>query len=82
MGTHNANPACEPLRVSGDSIVNATGERVVLKGTALGGDLNMENFITSYSGHEHEHRAALAGYRCILSGQYCRLRVQSSQRAS
>jgi len=56
-----ANTPCESLRVSGDAIVNAAGERVVLKGTALGGYLNMENFITGYSGHEHEHRAALAG---------------------
>jgi hypothetical protein len=32
----------------------------MLKGTALGGHLNMENFITGYSGHEHEHRAAMA----------------------
>lgn len=31
-----------------------------MKGTALGGYLNMENFITGYPGHKHEHRAALA----------------------
>jgi hypothetical protein len=54
------NPPCRPLRVSGDAIVNDAGERVVLKGTALGGYLNMENFITGYPGHEHEHRTALA----------------------
>lgn len=33
---------------------------VALKGAAIGGILNMENFITGYAGHEHEHRAALA----------------------
>ncbi|RXG50447.1 hypothetical protein VDGE_04824 [Verticillium dahliae] len=37
-----------------------SGEQVVLKGAGLGGMLNMETFITGYSGHEHEHRAALA----------------------
>jgi hypothetical protein len=47
------------LRVSSTSIVNSDGNEVVLKGAGLGGMLNMENFITGYSGHEHEHRAAL-----------------------
>ncbi|TVY64898.1 Beta-xylosidase [Fusarium oxysporum f. sp. cubense] len=54
------NPPCEPLHVSGNAIVNTVGAPVVLKGTALGGYLNMENFITGYPGHEYEHRAALA----------------------
>ncbi|KAH7041611.1 glucan 1,3-beta-glucosidase [Microdochium trichocladiopsis] len=53
------NPPCTMLRVSGVNIVNSAGEQVVLKGAGLGGMLNMENFITGYSGHEHEHRAAL-----------------------
>jgi aryl-phospho-beta-D-glucosidase BglC (GH1 family) len=60
MSTVTINPACEPLKVSGDAIVNTAGERIVLKGTALGGYLNMENFITGYAGHEHEHRSQLA----------------------
>jgi hypothetical protein len=60
MSTVTTNPACEPLKVSGDAIVNTAGERIVLKGTALGGYLNMENFITGYAGHEHEHRSQLA----------------------
>ncbi|XP_014551205.1 glycoside hydrolase family 5 protein [Bipolaris victoriae FI3] len=60
MAIHTPNPPCQPLRTSGEAIVNAAGQRVVLKGTALGGYSNMENFITGYSGHEHEHRAALA----------------------
>jgi len=47
------------LRVSGTTIVNSAGEQVVLKGAGLGGMLNMENFITGFSGHEHEHRAAM-----------------------
>lgn len=25
----------------------------------LGGHMNMKNFITGFSGHEHEHRAAM-----------------------
>ncbi|KAH8646910.1 glycoside hydrolase family 5 protein [Xylariales sp. PMI_506] len=47
------------LHVSGTHIVNAVGEKVVLKGAGLGGMLNMENFITGYAGHEFEHRAAI-----------------------
>jgi hypothetical protein len=31
-----------------------------LKGTAPGGHLNMENFTTGCTGHEHEYRAAMA----------------------
>lgn len=54
------NASCSMLRVSGTSVVNANDERVILKGAGLGGHLNMENFITGYPGHEHEHRAALA----------------------
>ncbi len=25
----------------------------------MGGHMNMENFVTGFTGHEHEHRAAL-----------------------
>ena len=56
----HTNPPCAMLRVSGTRIVDPSGDEVVLKGAGLGGMLNMENFITGYSGHEHEHRAALA----------------------
>ncbi|KAL6890037.1 glycoside hydrolase family 5 protein [Trichoderma evansii] len=55
----HTHPPCTMLRVSGTSIINSAGDEVVLKGAGLGGMLNMENFITGYSGHEHEHRAAL-----------------------
>ncbi|KAJ9660077.1 hypothetical protein H2198_002774 [Neophaeococcomyces mojaviensis] len=51
---------CSLLRVQGDKIVNENDELVILKGAGLGGQLNMENFITGYPGHEHEHRAAMA----------------------
>ncbi|KAF5509888.1 Beta-xylosidase [Colletotrichum fructicola] len=43
----------------GTKIVNENGEEVILKGAATGGMHNMENFITGYTGHEHEHREAL-----------------------
>ncbi|KAK3314602.1 glycoside hydrolase superfamily [Apodospora peruviana] len=47
------------LRVDGTGIVDADGNRIILKGTATGGHTNMENFITGYPGHEHEMRAAM-----------------------
>ncbi|PKS08093.1 hypothetical protein jhhlp_005368 [Lomentospora prolificans] len=53
------NAACTMLRVDGNRIVNPAGEVVILKGAAIGGMLNMENFITGYPGHEHEHRAQM-----------------------
>ncbi|ORY13439.1 glycoside hydrolase family 5 protein [Clohesyomyces aquaticus] len=48
------------LRVSGTTIVEGDGQKIILKGVGLGGHLNMENFITGFTGHEHEHREALA----------------------
>lgn len=47
------------LHVQGAEIVDVSGTRIILKGAGLGGHLNFENFITGYSGHEHEHRAAM-----------------------
>lgn len=60
LKSSHVNPPCSMLRVSGTKIVDAEGKQVVLKGAAVGGMLNMENFITGYAGHEHEHRSALA----------------------
>ncbi|KAM7201225.1 Glycoside hydrolase superfamily [Naviculisporaceae sp. PSN 640] len=57
MASPSPPKAC--LRVQGTEIVDADGNRVILKGTATGGHTNMENFITGYPGHEHEMRAAL-----------------------
>ncbi|KAL4947756.1 glycoside hydrolase superfamily [Aspergillus filifer] len=48
------------LRTSGSRVVSPAGETVILRGAAIGGMLNMENFITGYAGHEHEHRAQMA----------------------
>ncbi|MGH3430608.1 MAG: glycoside hydrolase family 5 protein, partial [Mycobacteriales bacterium] len=47
------------LRTSGAQIVTRSGLPVVLKGTALGGWMNMENYSTGYAGTETLHRAAL-----------------------
>lgn len=47
------------LKVKGTKIVDANDLPVVLKGTATGGHLNMENFITGYPGHETEHKEVL-----------------------
>ncbi|KAK7203833.1 glycoside hydrolase family 5 protein [Myxozyma melibiosi] len=47
------------LKTEGTKIVDASGKQVILKGAGLGGVLNMENFITGYSGHETEHKQAI-----------------------
>ncbi|CAI6088562.1 unnamed protein product [Clonostachys chloroleuca] len=58
--TVHTNPPCVMLRVDGDKVKGPQGNIVILKGAGLGGFLNMENFITGYAGHEHEHREQLA----------------------
>lgn len=59
---NNGNAPIQPtlLRVSGTDIVDAYGNPVILKGAGLAGHLNMENFITGFSGHEHQLRQAMA----------------------
>ncbi|KAJ5197729.1 glucanase [Penicillium cinerascens] len=47
------------LRVTGDKVVDDTGQPVFLRGTAIGGWMNMENFITGYPGHESQHRESM-----------------------
>ena len=47
------------LTVSGKKIVDENGTPVVLKCTATGCHLNMENFITGYPGHETEHKKVM-----------------------
>lgn len=47
------------LEVSGDRIVNQSGEDVILKGYGLGGWMNMENFITGYPANEEAQREAI-----------------------
>lgn len=48
------------LTTKGTKIVDAEGNPIVLKGTACGGSLNMENFITGYPGHFTEHKNVIA----------------------
>ncbi|WPG98846.1 glycoside hydrolase family 5 protein [Acrodontium crateriforme] len=47
------------LKVQNDKIVDDKGKVVILRGSALGGWMNMENFITGYPGHESQHRASM-----------------------
>ncbi|KAF9893981.1 hypothetical protein FE257_008952 [Aspergillus nanangensis] len=49
------------LKVKDDKVVDIDNNDapVLLRGAAIGGWMNMENFITGYAGHEREHRAAL-----------------------
>jgi len=48
------------LKVSGTKIVDQNGKEVILRGAAIGGWMNMENFISGYPGCEFQIRAALA----------------------
>ncbi|ODV76851.1 glycoside hydrolase family 5 protein [Suhomyces tanzawaensis NRRL Y-17324] len=47
------------LKTKGTKIVDANDQPVVLVGTAIGGHLNMENFITGYPGTETLHKKRL-----------------------
>ncbi|KAK5138595.1 hypothetical protein LTR08_000183 [Meristemomyces frigidus] len=46
------------LKVKGDKVIGDDGKPIVLRGSALGGWLNMENFITGYPGSESSHHAS------------------------
>ncbi len=48
------------LSVHRNQIVDASGKAVRLRGTCIGGWMNMENFINGYPGAEHSVRAALS----------------------
>ncbi|KAF7595253.1 hypothetical protein BBP40_006753 [Aspergillus hancockii] len=47
------------LKVKENKVVDSNGDEVLLRGAAIGGWMNMENFITGYPGHESQHRAAM-----------------------
>ncbi|HEX5898551.1 MAG TPA: hypothetical protein VFY32_04055 [Solirubrobacteraceae bacterium] len=47
------------LQTRGSDIVGGDGEAIRLKGTNIGGWLNMENFITGYAANESMMRAAM-----------------------
>ncbi|MCU1441584.1 MAG: glycoside hydrolase family 5 protein [Rhodoglobus sp.] len=46
-----------PIRAEGSRIIDGFGNAIRLRGVCLGGWLNMENFITGYSGNESLMRA-------------------------
>jgi len=48
------------LQVKGNQIVDVQGKEIRLRGTCIGGWMNMENFINGYPGDEHGLRAAMA----------------------
>jgi hypothetical protein len=50
----------EFLTARGREIVNSRGERVRLRGTSVGGWMNMEDFINGHTGAEHTLRAQMA----------------------
>jgi endoglucanase len=56
-----AQTPSRPLRTSGAKILDDRDQPVRLKGVNIGGWLNMENFITGYSGNETMMRAAVRG---------------------
>ncbi|ESU13895.1 hypothetical protein FGSG_07617 [Fusarium graminearum PH-1] len=47
------------LKTDNERIVDANGDAVLLRGTALGGWMLMENFMNGFPGREHQIRAAL-----------------------
>ena len=48
------------LQVKQNQIVDEQGKEIRLRGTCIGGWMNMENFINGYPGDEHGLRAAMA----------------------
>jgi endoglucanase len=48
------------LQVKQNQIVDQQGKEIRLRGTCIGGWMNMENFINGYPGDEHGLRAAMA----------------------
>jgi len=47
------------LKIKGNEIVGADEQPVTLRGTSLGGWMNMENFITGYPANEENQRQAI-----------------------
>jgi aryl-phospho-beta-D-glucosidase BglC (GH1 family) len=50
------------LQVKGNLIVDSAGHPIRLRGTCVGGWMNMENFINGYTGAEHTLRATMSEY--------------------
>lgn len=58
------------LSVKGNQIVDARGQEVRLRGTCVGGWLNMEDFINAYPGAEHQLRATMARELGVNKAQF------------
>jgi endoglucanase len=58
------------LQVDGNRIVTADGRPVLLRGTCVGGWMNMEEFINGYPGSEHGVRAIMAGQLGAETAQF------------
>ncbi len=58
------------LQVKGGKVVDGQGRPVRLRGTCVGGWMNMENFIDGYPGTEHGVRAAMAEVLGPSKGQF------------
>ena len=50
----------EMLKVKGSKIVDASGREIRLRGTCVGGWMNMENFLDGYPGSEHGLRSVFS----------------------
>jgi aryl-phospho-beta-D-glucosidase BglC (GH1 family) len=62
QGGKNGMNTTDFLVVSGSHISNRKGEQVVLRGTGVGGWLNMENFIAGYPSTEEAQREVMLRY--------------------
>jgi len=58
------------LKVNGRTIVNSQGKKVQLRGTCIGGWMNMENFIDGYPGCESGLRRAMREILGEENGRY------------
>ena len=56
----NAGNSMDMLQVKGNQIVAANGQTIRLRGTCVGGWMNMEEFINGYPGSEHGMRWTMA----------------------
>ena len=60
----------ELLQVKGNQIVTAKGQPLYLRGTCIGGWMNMEEFINGYPGSEHGLRDIMAGTLDAKTAQF------------
>ena len=60
----------EMLQVKGKQIIDSKGKPVRLRGTNIGGWMNMENFISGFPGTETGLREAVINSLGKIKGQY------------